>query len=263
MVELDVNGDCEECTFRYICTTTSDIASVLIDIATIYSARRAWILFRSRNGIPSVSDDNNAEQLSEIAATDKLHPQESSNLLTIATSWFKTLSECSAKDACTNCACAITAFEKSSAALARSDRNCDSDSLLRDRRATNEENTFTQIYGECTLKDPCLYSCGKLLCATKEKKLLNDFVSITERSKLRVYVRSAKDGRPPQTHPIDRNTYVNMVAYYHNREAELEELRKSDEESRDRDHFLSAPWANPRALKESLIGNSGQINYSF
>jgi hypothetical protein len=54
-----------------------------------------------------------------------------------------------------------------------------------------------------------------------------------------------------------------MVAYYHNREAEQEELRKSDEESRDRDHFLSAPWANPRALKESLIGNSGQINYSF
>ena len=260
MVRLLVKGQDEENSFYYICTTQAPIQAVTRNVASICSliiACRKVSEFLPCVDHKEIRDDN--------TVTSKLGTGRRDNTLlnysdadhpwiTKARNLYEKLTCCSESDACVSIREASDVLETLFAEMAQSACQLDGDArtvcaplMLRDFE----------------IKEPCLWCCGKILCAGDGREVLRDFVTVNDRTNLTVYLRSAKDGPPPRSCPIDQAAYKNMVAFYHRREEETKQLRAQAEESRDRDHYLSAEWANPRQLKDSLIGNAGRINYSF
>ena len=264
MVRLLVKGAHENDSFHYMCGSEASIGMIIRDVASIYALRRACLEVSELASREQSRDEPNGlyEETKKTYCTcgnPPLRASEDEISVDNKRKLCQILSCCSESDAC-------VAIRELSDALDRvllgiSGENNQTTGNLRDGCAPIISHQ--QLASKFEIEDPRLWCCGKLLCVGDGREVLRDFVNVNDTTNLTVYLRSAKDGPPPRQSSIDQTTYRNLVAFYHKREEEVKQLRIQAEESRDRDHYLSAEWANPRKLKNSLIGNGGRISYSF
>ncbi len=254
MVRLLVRGDHENDSFHYMCGADALVQMITRDVASIYALRLTCLKISDQvQGFNSRDEKGIADKTRTV------------NLGGSSPSGSGTKMVCEILDCCSEANAGMAIREASDALYKMLDRI--STSTNESDRNQPEPNSCgvsrQERLREFEIQDPRLWVCGKPLCAGEGRELLRDFVTVNDKTKLTVYLRPAKAGPPPRTNPIDQATYKNMVAYYHKREEDLKQLRNSDDVSRDRDHYLNAEWANPRQLKNSLIGNGGRIDYSF
>ena len=109
-----------------------------------------------------------------------------------------------------------------------------------------------------------LWWCRKELVSSNSHRFLHDYLGTNEKSKIIIWVRGSDEGPPPRTGiSVDEETHKNMLAHYYKRKEELRRLEEDDETCRDRDHCFNSEWSNPKKLKDSLIGNDGNIAYKY
>lgn len=59
-------------------------------------------------------------------------------------------------------------------------------------------------------------------------------------------------GAPVREPAVDAETQKKMMAFYYKKQQEQKELENNEE-----DHYLNQPWANPKQLKQQLLGQNG------
>ena len=261
MVRLHVQSTRDEEFFDYMCGPTASIEMITRDVVSIYALRLVCLNFSDSADPPSSHGVNQSAEISDraIKSTGLVRDPMSYEDPTLMDNIRASLSCCSEKDV-------RAKLDIASSSLERMMHSVDKVHIERaglTGSGVPEQQRALKLYEENQMENTQLWCCGKPFCATPGKPLLHDFVSVNDKSTLTIYVRSAKDGPPPRPNAIDQTTYRNMVAFYHKREEDLKHLRQADEASRDRDHFLAAPWADPKQLKRNLVGNGGTINYSF
>jgi hypothetical protein len=260
MVRLHVKGAKDEECFDYMCGTTASIAMISRDVASISALRQCSLSSCEFDGPHNLQAQHDSIADRTTQSDELIEDSMTRNELRSFLSIHESLSCCSEEDAFSRIQQASLALDEMRRPL-RDGFNGAGNGLVGSGVPVPQEPLELNHSNE--IEHPQLWCCGKLLCATSGKECLRDFIAVNDNSTLTVYIRSAKEGPPPRHDGIDSTTYRNMVALYHKREENLRHLRAEDEGSRDRDQFLSAPWANPKQLKHSLVGNGGTINYSF
>jgi len=89
----------------------------------------------------------------------------------------------------------------------------------------------------------------------KDKKM-KDYVGRNEKTKIVAKLTKSGAGAPSREPAIDEATQKQMMAFYHKKQEEMKKLEADADDS-----FLDSSWADPRALKKSLVGGGGQIRF--
>ena len=85
---------------------------------------------------------------------------------------------------------------------------------------------------------------------------LGDRVGRNEKTKIVVKLQK-KGGGPPAREPaVSEEERKAMMAHYFKKQEELKKAAEDDEDS-----FLQAQWANPQALKSSLLGTGSGVSF--
>merc|ERR1712159_931877 len=79
--------------------------------------------------------------------------------------------------------------------------------------------------------DTAMWWAGKDM---QQDKMLHEYVGKNEKTKL----------------------VCRMLQHYYKKQEEEKELREDEDDS-----YLESSWANPKALKNALIGNGGNVNW--
>lgn len=87
-------------------------------------------------------------------------------------------------------------------------------------------------------------------------KVLSDYVGKNEKTTITVKMTKSGGGAPAREPGIDKDTYNNMLAFYHKKQEEMKKLEDDNDDS-----YLNAPWADPKGLKNQLIGAGKGINW--
>eukprot|EP00742_Colponemidia_sp_Colp-10_P005332 GILJ01005697.1.p1 GENE.GILJ01005697.1~~GILJ01005697.1.p1 ORF type:complete len:309 (-),score=56.47 GILJ01005697.1:102-989(-) len=100
-----------------------------------------------------------------------------------------------------------------------------------------------------------LWFSGKEMLRTGGKKM-SDYVGRNDKTKVVVRLQKRGAGPPVREPAIDEATQRNMMAFYHKKNEEAKKLAEDDEDS-----YLNSSWANPKALKNSLIGGGRDVSW--
>mmetsp|Transcript_30312 Transcript_30312/g.90860 ORF Transcript_30312/g.90860 Transcript_30312/m.90860 type:complete len:286 (+) Transcript_30312:285-1142(+) len=102
------------------------------------------------------------------------------------------------------------------------------------------------------LLDP---ATAQLWCAGKEfvrEELVKDRVGRNEKTKVVAKLQKPGHGAPAREPCVSENERKAMMAHYFKRQEEMKKLAEADD-----DDYLHSPWADTKALKNSLQGMSG------
>lgn len=102
-------------------------------------------------------------------------------------------------------------------------------------------------------KDTSLWWAGKDL---QRGKTLGDYVGKNEKTKIIVKLQKIGSGAPAREPPIDQEAHKNMLAFYHKKQEEQKKLEEDND-----DAYMSAPWADPKGLKNQLIGGGRGVSW--
>lgn len=103
------------------------------------------------------------------------------------------------------------------------------------------------------VKDTSLWWAGKELM---RGKTLADYVGKNEKTKIVVKMQKSGSGAPVRESAIDQDAYKNMLSFYHKKQEEMKKLEEDNDDS-----FLNAAWADPKGLKNQLIGGGKGISW--
>ena len=85
-------------------------------------------------------------------------------------------------------------------------------------------------------------------------KDLSDYCGKNEKTKIVIKPMGKGKGMPLSESPIDQETQRKMMSYYHRKQEENKKLEAETE-----DNYLNSAWADPKALKNSLINGGRNI----
>lgn len=111
----------------------------------------------------------------------------------------------------------------------------------------------TDNYDYHIAKETSVWWAGKELM---RGKTLSDYVGKNEKTKIVVKMQKSGGSAPVREPAIDEASYKNMMAFYHKKQEEMKKLEDDNDDS-----YLSAPWADPKGLKNQLIGAGRGINW--
>jgi len=95
-------------------------------------------------------------------------------------------------------------------------------------------------------------------CFSKElqrDKLLSDYTGKNDKSKVVAKLQKKGAGAPSREPVVSEEEQKAMIAFYHKKEQEMSRMNLEDE-----DAFQNSAWANPKGLKNAMIG-TGDIKW--
>lgn len=98
-----------------------------------------------------------------------------------------------------------------------------------------------------------LWWAGKEL---RTDQLLESYVGRNEKTKIVAKLAPKSAGAPVREPRIDENTHKAMLAHYYKKQEEQKKLAEDEDDS-----YLDASWADPRALKQQLVGGGRGVNW--
>jgi hypothetical protein len=122
-------------------------------------------------------------------------------------------------------------------------------------RAELEERE--ELDGTSELQDVLDWAQTNLWWAGKElttDKTLGDYVGRNEKTKIVTKLAPKSSGAPVREPRVDDQTHKAMLAHYYKKQEEQKKLQEDEDDS-----YLDAQWADPKALKSSLIGGGRPI----
>lgn len=114
-----------------------------------------------------------------------------------------------------------------------------------------------ELDGASELQDALDWTSTNLWWAGKELRsdqTLEQYVGRNEKTKIVAKLAPKSAGAPVREPRIDENTHKAMLSHYYKKQEENKKLLEDEDDS-----HLDAEWANPRALKSSLIGGGRPI----
>lgn len=93
---------------------------------------------------------------------------------------------------------------------------------------------------------------ASLWCFSKElqrEKLLSEYVGKNDKSKVVAKLQKKGAGAPSREPIVSEDEQKSMVAFYHKKQQESENMALEDE-----DAYMHSSWANPKGLKNSFTG---------
>jgi len=102
-------------------------------------------------------------------------------------------------------------------------------------------------------QDSTIWWAGKEF---QKGKILSDYVGKNEKTKIVVKLAKSGTGAPAREPGVDQETYKNMLAFYHKKQEEMKKLEEDNDDS-----YLNAPWADPKGLKNQLIGGGKGVSW--
>lgn len=97
-----------------------------------------------------------------------------------------------------------------------------------------------------------LLSLLVLLLTSLESQTVGDRVGRNEKTKVVCRLQGKGSGPPAREPAVSEEDRRAMMAHYFKRQEELKKVAENDD-----DAFMHSTWANPRGLKQSLLGTSG------
>jgi len=102
-------------------------------------------------------------------------------------------------------------------------------------------------------KDTSIWAVGKEF---PKSKLLSDCIGKNEKTTIIVKLQKSGSGAPAREAMVDQESYKNMLSFYHKKQEEMKKLEEDNDDS-----YLSAPWADPKGLKNQLIGGGKGVSW--
>lgn len=87
-------------------------------------------------------------------------------------------------------------------------------------------------------------------------KIVADYVGKNEKTKIVVKLQKSGSGAPAREPLVDQESYKNMLSFYHKKQEEMKKLEEDNDDS-----YLNAPWADPKGLKNQLIGSGKGVSW--
>lgn len=116
-----------------------------------------------------------------------------------------------------------------------------------------------ELDGHSELQDVLDHLQTNLWWAGKElqgSQTLEQYVGKNEKTKILCKLSPKSSGAPVREPRIDEQTHKAMLAHYYKKQEEDKKLRDNDD-----DAYLDAQWANPKALKDTLVGGGRPISW--
>merc|ERR1719487_2706263 len=85
---------------------------------------------------------------------------------------------------------------------------------------------------------------------------LREFVGKHEKSKVVVKLQKKGGGAPVREPVVSAEEQQAMIAFYHKKQEEHKKL-----EMENQDDYLNSKWADPKSLKNSFTGVSGDVGF--
>lgn len=104
-------------------------------------------------------------------------------------------------------------------------------------------------------KETSLWFAGKDI-TLEAKKPLCDYVGKNEKTKIVMKVQDKTCGAPAREARIDEDSHKAMLSYYYKKQEEQKRLQADEDDS-----YLDSQWADPKALKKSLVGGGRPIGF--
>jgi hypothetical protein len=101
--------------------------------------------------------------------------------------------------------------------------------------------------------DTSMWWAGKDLQA---EKMLHEYVGKNEKTKLICRMQPKNSGAPARESRVDKDTHSAMLQHYYKKQEEEKKMRENDDDS-----YLESEWADPKSLKNALVGNGGNISW--
>merc|ERR1711881_759357 len=100
--------------------------------------------------------------------------------------------------------------------------------------------------------DTAMWWAGKDM---QQDKMLHEYVGKNEKTKLVCRKQPKASGAPARESRVDKETHSAMLQHYYKKQEEEKKMRENDDDS-----YLESEWANPKGLKNALVGNGGNIS---
>jgi len=117
-----------------------------------------------------------------------------------------------------------------------------------------------ELDGHSEYQDICDHGQTNLWWAGKELRVdqtLEQYIGKNEKTKILVKLCSKASGAPVREPRIDESTHKAMLAHYYKKQEEHKKLQENEDDS-----YLDSEWANPKALKNSLVGGGRPISWN-
>lgn len=125
--------------------------------------------------------------------------------------------------------------------------------------ARQELEDREELDGASELQCVLDYSQTNLWWAGKELRTdagstLETYIGKNEKTKIVAKLAPKSSGAPVREPRIDENTHKAMMAHYYKKQEEQKKLQADEDDS-----YLDSEWANPKALKDTLVGGGRPI----
>merc|ERR1740127_225327 len=114
-----------------------------------------------------------------------------------------------------------------------------------------------ELDGQSELQQVLDYTQTNMWWAGKELRIdqtLEQYIGRNEKTKIVAKLAPKSSGAPVREPRIDENTHKAMLSHYYKKQEENKKLQDDDNDS-----YLDSEWANPKALKNSLVGGGRSI----
>merc|ERR1712100_221426 len=109
-----------------------------------------------------------------------------------------------------------------------------------------------ELDGHSEMQDVLEYAMANLWWAGKELRVdqtLEEYVGKNEKTKIVAKLAPKSAGAPVREARVDEATHKAMMAHYYKKPEDNKKLIEDDDDS-----YLDSEWANPKAMKSSLVG---------
>lgn len=116
-----------------------------------------------------------------------------------------------------------------------------------------------ELDGVSELQNVLDYSQTNIWWAGKElqgSKTLEEYIGRNEKTKIVAKLAPKSSGAPVREPRIDEQTHKAMLAHYYKKQEDQKKLQADEDDS-----YLDAEWANPKALKDALVGGGRPVNW--
>jgi len=114
-----------------------------------------------------------------------------------------------------------------------------------------------ELDGQSELQCVLDHTQTNLWWAGKEMRVdqtLEQYVGRNEKTKIVAKLCPKSHGAPVREARIDENTHKAMMAHYYKKQEDNKKLQDDEDDS-----YLDAEWANPKSLKDALVGGGRKI----
>jgi hypothetical protein len=99
--------------------------------------------------------------------------------------------------------------------------------------------------------DSSMWWAGKEL---QDDKMMHEYLGKNEKTKVICRLQPKNSGAPVRESRIDKDTHSAMLKHYYQKQEEEKKMREDYDDS-----YMESAWANPKGLKNALLGNNGNI----